>query len=157
MVVAGATPAFACSCARISTKEQLKGADVVFFGHFERDIPFGGAPTKNSEITPRSAGGYLAKFMVKRVFKGDVGRRAWVTTSGMFGGGCGYRFDDGDYVVVGYRGYDGSLLDAGDLTSLSPKRRAQVEDGFSTNLCGMMSEPALGEVEGILGDGREPK
>jgi hypothetical protein len=81
-----ASPACACSCAAVSTDEQLDSADAVFLGvvrEITTDHPFSPLFSSGDPVT--------AVIDVSRVYKGDVGPSVSVATVAD-GASCGYDF-----------------------------------------------------------------
>ena len=156
IVFVGTTPAFACSCARISQEKNLRGSDVVFLGHKVDEVTYRYAPASDHRYMDRFSGGFLAKFAVDRVYKGNVGKYQWVVTSNAFAGGCGYQFDDDDSYVIA-AGRATKAISENMLERVASRDRAAAKRSVGTSSCGMMLEPSVSEVEAILGGGHEPK
>ena len=98
----------------------------------------------------------MTKFEVDRVYKGKVGKFQWVLTSAGFGGACGYKFERQPYVISAGRVRKKYFPEAA-LPRVEPNDLGAVQRSVGTNLCGMMNEPAVGDVEDILGGGHEPR
>ncbi len=157
VVVGGASPAAACSCARRDPHDALKN-DVVFVGTPIKRTPFGGAPRKQNLWGKSGPGGYITKFTVDRVYKGDVAKTQRVVTSAALAGGCGMVFKGGQTrVVVANRGPEHAILFQEEIDDLDQDVKERIRDLPATNLCTSLNAPEVDEVADMLGTGREPR
>jgi hypothetical protein len=156
VVIGSATSAFACSCVRGDPQHALKN-DVVFVGTPIKRTPFGGAPAKQNRWGKAGTGGYITKFVVDRVYKGDVGKTQRIVTSAALAGGCGMVFRGGQtQVVVANRGPEHALLFRESLDELGDDVEARIRNLPATNLCTSLNAPDADEVASVFGPGRQP-
>lgn len=105
LMIIGASPAFACSCALMSEQEHYERADVVFSGKLTgREEP---PRPWVSSMDPATL-----TFEVSKVYKGGAGEQQEVTTP-MSGASCGLEIQGaGPYLVFTNEGRDGDCLTA---------------------------------------------
>lgn len=104
LVVLGAPPSFACSCANVSTPEYVDGADAVFTGTVVDKQP----PPKRPVMSSTDPVTYTLD--VERTFKGDLSDPLPVL-SAVSGASCGLEGVrvGGRYVVFAAQGRGGAL------------------------------------------------
>lgn len=101
LLIAGATPAFACSCAPMSEQEYYEHADVVFAGRLvDREEP-------PQRLIMSSMDPATLTFVVSEVYKGEADERQAVGTA-QSGASCGLEVSgEGPFLVYATEASDG--------------------------------------------------
>ena len=114
----GASEAYACTCALVSTERQIKMSDAVFSGEVVSIEP----GERATDVSPPSLG--RVTFEVEESWKGTLEESVDVYGHGP-GASCGIKFDEGkSYLVYARRSGGGGSLQTGLCDSTKPLEQA---------------------------------